>query len=339
MQTASAVPFDLGLSPINERQNSSFELFVTGRLITNAQIQSELVAAGCDLMELKEVRYGYFRKVTARFTDTDRKERIAKLAFHPYSVSLLEREAEGITSVDLNSYSRINIPYYRLTRPNIDCAVAVMDVLSGPSLTPLSIHKVPESPFEYCGEIETPASYIEELHQTLPDHGHGKLIRRKLERLREKIGRNQVPVSASHGDFVYWNVLKGPDGIPAILDFENFRTGTIAGYDEFYWFLLPFTRFVLRHDLGRIEVSLLPKIAEYIWQTFLKRVPLAHVAQLKDLNFHSGDALALMLATHAGQMLEEHQLPDITELIGSDALSLRHRICTQYLDMLERLST
>lgn len=327
----------INASPSGACLSSAFEQFATGQSVTSNDIKKILAAARCEAVNLKSIQYGYFRKVTTQFTTPGPHEYFAKIALHPYSASMLEQESAGIAAFKKGTNPNIRVPNYKLSKLTDGTAVAVMDTLPGKKPGSWAVLKCPHPPFHQDLEWVALSPFIDTLLQEFPENEQSQVIRQAVNQIPTRFNIDTIPLSPAHGDFVYWNVLNSPNGGFSVLDFENYKPAAIAGYDIIYWHILPFTRFALRHSLARLQKSLITIAA-----SSLQKICFNHIASLRPETRLDDDqmarcVLAIMLSTHAGQMLSEHQMPDIRRLIGDDALALRNQLCRQYAVLLEGL--
>lgn len=121
-----------------------------------------------------------------------------------------------------------------------------------------------------------------------------------------------LPAGPSHGDFVYWNLLRQPGGAMGLLDYEHYEAVSPAGADRLFWRLSPLCGFASRHGgwetLHRLAYRLAPP-------------PL----------------LALVVLRHGDRISREDSLPDSATLYDRSTIDRRRRLMVLYAKLLDRL--
>ena len=278
---------------------------------------------------IQRICYGYFRKVIVEFLDGERRFHVAKIALHPFSVGLLKNEAVGRVSANLQGASS---PFI------ISDNKAVLLMTGEPgSQAPRSMWlNCPAPPFPYACNMLPVDVYRSRFSRSSTSSLWQNDIAMYVDILLNRVQNAALPIGESHGDFVYWNCLQSAQAL-TIIDFESYSEARIAGYDLWYWYVLPLVRLAVRRRQTRIFAGVLPLIARWLWRYRLVTADrnLAHCDQEPSLA--SDLSLGLTLLEHEAQMLEEHTFPDIIALIGKDAFALRKEVCRAYNLVLERV--
>jgi len=131
-------------------------------------------------------------------------------------------------------------------------------------------------------------------------------------RIAERWSGEAVPAGPSHGDFVYWNLLRQQGGRLGLLDYEHYQAVAPAGIDRLFWRLSPLCRVATRHGW---------------WE------PLHRLAY----RLASPVVLALALLRHGDRISREDSLPDTAALYDRSTVERRRRLMVLYAKLLGRV--
>jgi hypothetical protein len=59
------------------------------------------------------------------------------------------------------------------------------------------------------------------------------------KRLFQRYGDPPIPVTISHGDYIYWNLIDQPGHAPGIIDFEYAQATRLTGFDDLHFRFAP----------------------------------------------------------------------------------------------------
>jgi len=298
-----------------------------GETIPRERIIAAIDEAGEKAHRVTGITYGYFRKALIEFETANGRQKIAKAAFHPVSIAMLKNEYTGLSAAGR--------PPQTISLQSDGVAVLVVDRLEGRPGRRLTYFNqiVPPfiSPVRAIAQDDFLARFAVDDRSTWRDE--------RIAQARDILGQvapSEIPMGPSHGDFVYWNCLRAGERTH-VIDFEAFSDARIASYDLWYWHILPVVRTAVRLGKPAVSASLIAAVAPTIWkQRILRADP-----SLSTMKFGPQPAwiptLVLMLIEHGMGMAVENRMPDIVELIGTDALTLRRKVCVIYDLIISRI--
>lgn len=269
----------------------------------------------------------YFCK-TILFLSNDAGERcVGKLATHPYSQTLIAQETQGYAFAR-RYQEHFQLPDHTIAIQSPKYTLAITDYIEGKPFHPLS--RCPRSFIMLEDQIEeiVLTSYIE----TNPRLAQPELSK-AIERMTIRFTNHFVPIGPSHGDFIYWNLLKMQEGRIGLIDFEYFSPCRAAYFDQWHWLLFPLCRKLQKLRSITAFKQLIQYLADHP-PKWLKGNP--NFTQKQCLEFNRM-LLCLYLLEQAGLILTEHTLNDIEMLIGNDAYTSRQLIAKAYLEACENL--
>lgn len=318
-------------------KHTSFSRFVSGQEIDQKCIELILKDHGIQ-GEIHSLSYGYYKKIIAKIQSKGSRRQVIKFAFHPYSISLLQREAEGYIACKSLKYNFFCFTNYELIDASEQCAFAIMDEVPG---SPVNILQFPQRTFTRIWDVKEFSPLEEQLRRETSSIIGCDDLPRNWETIAGEIlnhfGDCLVPISFSHGDFIYWNLLQGEQRQTYLLDFEYFSKKRSACFDDWHWFLFPLARKAIKfrqEDHFATTSGLLPLL---LWHMFFRK-------RYLEMDFLSEQPLkicklllVLYLYKQSLLLYREHQLPDILSLIGREAHDTRERLWRLYLRIIRRL--
>ena len=316
--------------PQAEDAEAEFLRFKRGEAVTGWQVARLLRDHGV-AGECTDIRYGYHRKILARLRQADGTHRIAKIAMHSHSKSLLRREALGYAAARQGLAEDYGLVRFELVADTSSYVIALMGEAEGRPLGRRAALTPPPPPFPRSTDSRKLRAHLDGLLNELEAGQDRNRLTVIAEGLARGYGDVDLALFPSHGDFLYWNLMRAPDGRLAVLDFEYFSAGRAPGFDLWQWVVLPLARRCVR---GRMEAAfprLLVPLALRLWGPRIRRQCLdgGTVGNLPG-RAALGLLMALYMFDHAVTMAREHQLPDILSLIGRDDHALRTRLIALY---------
>ena len=324
------------IEPLAPVGSMEFLRFVSGQAIEQKYIEQILKSHGIQ-GEIRSLRYGYYKKIVAWLQGDEACTQVVKLAFHPYSIALLQKEAEGYEMCGALQSHSFCFPRYELVDSAEPCAIAVMEAVSG---NPAKIWHFPRETFTRLWGVKESVPLAEYLRQkesalvdvcALPESW--KAI---VEKIFARFGNRPVPVSPSHGDFIYWNLLCGEQGESYLLDLEYFSRSRSACFDDWHWFLFPLARKAIKFKQEDNFISASKLFPFAMWNMFGRRRYAGRVF----LGEQPLEVLRLLLVLYLYEQsllfFREHQLPQILSLIGEEAYQSRERLQWLHLRMIEK---
>lgn len=314
-----------------------FQRFCAGQDVTKGEVERLLNTVGVK-GQIRRLRYGYYRKIIAWLEQGNGAKRIAKITLHPYSTDLLRQEARGHATLSSEAQESYLSPNFLLAFESSNCGVALMDEVSGAIPKPWHFPSQPLTKLMGVRGYMGVKEYLESLLASIKTSPGSDTMRELSTLIQQRFGEQLLPLSASHGDFVYWNLLQDRHGDNYLLDFEYFSQTRSACFDEWHWFVFPLGRKALRLRLNDMMAMLTPLLPRLLWNgvlrncyqntEWLQKEPIKRLRLL----------LAIYLFEQVALMCREHQLPDIIALIGLSAYSSRYKLLRLYGTMIERLS-
>ncbi|MGE4218231.1 MAG: hypothetical protein AB7G39_02190 [Alphaproteobacteria bacterium] len=227
-----------------------------------------------------------------------------KLGHHPAGRALLRAEARAYAEPPPD-------PPYR--RPELlgfhdggDATLLWLSPLPGHALSPWAALRRRTGP--YAGQ----ATDQRRLADLLPEP-ETPWIAGWNSRLAGRWGSVPVRTGPSHGDFVYWNLLRPTaGGAYGLLDYEYFEPRAPAMSDCLFWQLAPICRQAIRRRIGALVYPVVARLAP-------------------------APELALTLLRHGARFEREERQPDIDLLYTPDTLHLRRGQVALYAALLDRL--
>ena len=325
------------LSGSVEEGNVVFQQFSAGQEVTKAHIENLLREKGIEGQIIK-LRYGYYRKIMAWLQQDNGDIRIAKICLHPYSVELLRQEAKGYAEFSSLEGNKFCVPDFRMIYDSSSCGIALMDELNGRAL---KLWNFPEQTLTQLAGITGHTGLGRYLNDRLALIESGEVLERLsrlVERMEQFFGDRSLPLSPSHGDFIYWNLLCTSNGDINLFDFEYYASERVACFDDWHWFVLPLGRKAIQlkckalitHLAGRLPAMLYRRVFQNCYKNteWLGDDPIETLRLL----------LAVYLLEQSVLMYREHQMPEIIALIGTDAYSNRQRLLSLYEKMIEKVA-
>jgi len=320
---------------ILQEGDACFQRFVSGQQVTADEITAMIEIAQGGSAYIDEIRFGYFRKALAWFTDHTGRKKFAKIAMHPFSSNSLVNEAQGIAAAGAIAGTLENDSTHFVHLPG-DQAVLIRDRIDGTPQKRMAILSVPSSPFHYEERVEPATEYINKLVSGFDQTKIGTSLVALVEDILRGHPIDRLPVSRSHGDFVYWNTIRTKSEVITV-DYESFSESRFVEYDFWYWHMLPISRLACRTGRIGFAANVLDALAPAIWKHRIVAFDPSLANLSADLRLSPRSGLALSALEHMAQMLGEHRMPDIIDLIGGDAYDLRSDLCKLYRRLIERL--
>jgi hypothetical protein len=271
-----------------------FQAFAEGRAEPRNAIIKRLAELGIDARP-SLIRYGLLRKAVVELADG---AGIVKFALHPVSANLLRNEAVAYAAPPPTGFDRAS---FRMLVDGGDWAAAWLSHQPG---------RVPSrwtALNRRAGPYETRA-YGE---RKLEDHLDRLAGSARLEGWRRRVlalwSGETLAIGPSHGDFLYWNLLKSRGARhPTLLDFEYSAPDRSRAFDRCQWTLVPLLR-----QIGRRGWGMPPRwLARYLGVALFE--------------------LAVAVMEHTSVIEEENRLPDIAALYGAEALARRAALLRGY---------
>ncbi len=330
----------LTLSPLPssvEEGKVVFQQFCAGEEITKDHVERLLREKGVE-GSIINLRYGYYRKIIATLSYDNGETSIAKISLHPHSVKLLRQEAIGYTELSSLRGNKFCAPNFRIIYDSPGCAIALMDELNG---TELKLWNFPAQTLTQLAGITGYAELSSYLADSLLLIDSGEVLER-LSRLASRIEQGfadrALPLSQSHGDFIYWNLLSDTNGKISLFDFEYYAKERVACFDDWHWFVLPIGRKAIQLKCEGLAVHLIKRLPGL----FFSRVFKSRYENADWLGDDPIETLRLLLALYLFEqsvhMYREHQMPEIIALIGEDAHTKRQRLLGLYERMIEKVA-
>ena len=317
--------------------NVVFQQFCAGEDVTKKHIESLLREKGVE-GDITKLRYGYFRKIIATLQQDNGDIRIAKICLHPYSVELLRQEAKGYAEFSSLEGNKFCVPDFRMIYESSSCAIALMDEVKGRRL---KLWNFPEQTLTQMAGITGHTGLGRYLNDCLALIESGEVLERLsrlVERMQQSFGDKLLPLSPSHGDFIYWNLLSDTNGNIFLFDFEYYARERVACFDDWHWFVLPIGRKSIQlkctvlttHLAGRLPAMLYRRV----FQNCYKNAEWLGTDPIETLRL----LLVVYLLEQSVLMYREHQMPEIVALIGVDAYSNRQKLLNLYQKMIEKVA-
>jgi len=326
-----------GATPFSSIAVKDFCRFISGQEIDQKCIAEILKTYGIQ-GEIRTLRYGYYKKIVVWVQGKNPNEQVIKLAFHPYSIFLMQQEAKGYQACRLFQSSSFCLPKYELIDTPNQFAIAILEKVRG---GPAKIWQFPKDTFTRLGGVKKFIPLAEYLRQENSSLANAYELAESWKKISEKIlnhfNDRLVPISFSHGDFIYWNMLRYGQGKSHIIDLEYFSSKRSACFDDWHWFLFPLARKAIKIGQEDSLVAICKRLPTVLWFMFLqKRYPRCEFWDDRPLDVCR---LLLILYFYEQSLLffSEHQLPNILSLIGTEAYQTREAIQRLYLRMIERL--
>lgn len=176
-----------------------------------------------------------------------------KLGRHPAGRALLRAEAKAYAA-------RPPDPPYR--RPEL------LGFHDGDQVTLLWLSPVGEHPLSHWAALRArPGPYAQQangqrmLSDLLPEP-ETPWIAAWNRRLAEHWGSVSIAVGPSHGDFVYWNLLRPQQGTGyGLIDYEYFDAAAPAVTDSLFWRLAPLCRQAVRRHAAPLLQPIIRRLA------------------------------------------------------------------------------
>lgn len=250
-------------------------------------------------------------KVAIRLADG---QGFVKLAMHPHANALMHREVAAYAGAP---------PCTPFRRPRLlgshdhgDWGAIWLTFEPGRVLTRWNALSPRPGPYEAAPSGLLPVRAI--LHDPLPPRFETHRLR-----LHDRFADEPVRCGPIHGDFVYWNVLDGPDG-PVLLDYEYFEPQVPSSQDRLQWTLLPLLR------------------RAAIWGTVPAALAGPALVPLAALLLPRGTTrpaleLALFLLRYATRLEEQQAEPGIADLYARPTRRIRQRLLALIDGILEKV--
>lgn len=285
-----------------------------------------------------DIRFTYYRKALVMLEDDFGNNVFVKIAGHPYSMELMANEIAGCNYFRKFCNNNIfRIPEYWLVDKTHQYSIVGMNDLSGKNISFFDFPR--QSITQIFGDLETIElkKYLDVLLAKIQTTTEKARLERVADRIIEYHGNNLIPVSPSHGDYIYWNQMKDKQGNRCLFDFEYFSKNRVACYDDWHWFIYPLSKRMIKMDLESLYTTLTKLLPYVFWVTVFKvRYNLTNWIgenPVKTMNL----LLTIYLFEHSTQTLLEHQIPDIRLLIGEEAYNQRLALFELYGKMIEKL--
>ena len=168
--------------------------------------------------------------------DDPANDRIVKLGSDPVAQGLIRAEAAGLERLGPLLKPILRVAEGRLLHDDDDGVALAMSRLDGETASKWSTASY--SITAALAPSQSTAHLSELVAQEPCDEASRDL-------LLKRFGDPLVPVSPSHGDNIYWNVLLGGDR-PGLIDFEYAGPRRVAGYDDLHHRLAPWLTRICR---------------------------------------------------------------------------------------------
>ena len=168
-----------------------------------------------------------FGKVLLRFSGD---QRLIKAAASPRGRSLLRNEAAGVRQLTPLLETSFRVAEVSVLRD--DDALCALEFTTVDGDAPMSLRApyVPLTPLLRGSQQTMPLTHL------LDQECHSPALKRVL---LGRHGNPDIPVTPSHGDFIYWNLLCVPQQRPGLIDFEYYSPARMDGYDDLHFRVAP----------------------------------------------------------------------------------------------------
>ena len=307
----------------------TFQHFCAGEDVTKQQVENLLNTAGVK-GRIKKLQYGYYRKVLAWLEQDNGNNQIAKICLHPYSMNLLRNEAKGYSDVSFSEVNEFLLPDFCMAYESSQCSIALMNEVKG---SPLKFWHFPDRTMTSIPGVESYiglSKYLDSLFAYIGPAEETERLRRLKGMIQQRFGERLLPLTSSHGDFVYWNLLRSSQGSFYLFDFEYYRVERASCFDDWHWFIFPLGRKAIRLKLEGMLVHLANRLPNLLWNRFFQK----RYENTEWLGDEPTEMIRLLMAVYLLEqsvlMCQEHQIPEIVSLIGIDAYSSRQRLLRLY---------
>ena len=154
---------------------------------------------------------------------------IAKVSASPTGLAMIRNEALGLERIAPLLGPGIKPPKLHRFIDEDGTAALVMEQLEGSPATKWQSQGFSLTP----ALMKAPSQML--LSELLDHHRTDEKLRAGL---LDRFGDTTVTVTPSHGDLVYWNVLRMTSGV-GLIDFEYFDEARVAGFDDLHYLLAP----------------------------------------------------------------------------------------------------
>ena len=173
----------------------------------------------------------------------------AKASSDPKGVALIRSEANGFNLVGPLLSKQFSIPRATLLYDEADGVAIQLTRVEGSPVSPWRAPRVELTKALSRAKETVCLSALLEAEQ---------VDESTTSRLLERFGDTQVPVTPSHGDMIYWNVLVGGPQ-PGLIDFEYASSQRVAGFDDLHYRFAPWMLRWMRWRLPAVPLIVLGK--------------------------------------------------------------------------------